>query len=221
MTSETFDTADPNQLLEGMRKARMAIGQGRVVVIPTDTSYAVVADAFKASAVQALREVRRMSAGAPLGVFLPGIPTLRALAQDPPELVTTLAGEFWPGALSLIVPSGESLAWDLGDTNGTVALRMPSNRIALELLSETGPLAASQAAPLGAPTPATAAGVKDLLGESVAVYLADDDAVGQGLLSTVIDASSLDRPRGRLRLVREGAISREDIFEVVSAENFG
>jgi tRNA A37 threonylcarbamoyladenosine synthetase subunit TsaC/SUA5/YrdC len=98
---------------------------------------------------------------------------------------------------------------------------MPSNRIALELLSETGPLAASQAAPLGAPTPATAAGVKDLLGESVAVYLADDDAVGQGLLSTVIDASSLDRPRGRLRLVREGAISREDIFEVVSAENFG
>ncbi len=220
MTSETFNTAEPDQLLEGMRKARMAIGQGRVVVIPTDTSYAVVADAFKASAVQALRDVRQMPAKAPLGVLLPGIPTLRALAEDPPELVTRLAGEFWPGALTLIVPAGESLAWDLGDTKGTVALRMPSNRIALELLSETGPLVASLASPVGRPTPTTLAEVKELLGESVAVYLAQDDVVGQGVLSTVIDATSLDKQQGRLRLVREGAISPEDIYQIVPADQF-
>jgi L-threonylcarbamoyladenylate synthase len=220
VTSQTFHTAEPDQLLEGMRKARMAIGQGRVVVIPTDTSYAVVADAFKASAVHALRDVRQMPAKAPLGVLLPGIPTLRALAEDPPELVTRLAGEFWPGALTLIVPAGESLAWDLGDTKGTVALRMPSNRIALELLSETGPLVASLASPVGSPTPSTLAEVQDLLGESVAVYLAQDDVVGQGVLSTVIDATSLDKPQGRLRLVREGAISSEDIYQIVSADQF-
>jgi L-threonylcarbamoyladenylate synthase len=220
VTSETFTTAEPDQLLEGMRKARMAIGQGRVVVIPTDTSYAVVADAFKASAVQALRDVRQMTERAPLGVLLPGIPTLRALAEDPPELVTRLAGEFWPGALTVIVPAGESLAWDLGDTKGTVALRMPSNRIALELLSETGPLVASQASPVGRPTPTTLAEVQELLGESVAVYLAHDDGVGQGVLSTVIDATSLDKPQGRLRLVREGAIGLEDIYQIVPADQF-
>jgi len=220
VTSETFDTADPNQLLEGMRKARMAIGQGRMVVIPTDTGYAVVADAFKASAVQGLREVRQMPAGAPLGVFLPGIPTLRALAEDPPELVTRLAGEFWPGALTLIVPAGESLAWDLGETKGTVALRMPSHRIALELLSETGPLVASQAAPVGTKPPATIAKVQELLGDGVAVYVGDDATVGREGLSTVIDASTVDKPQGRLRLVREGVISRGDIFEVVPEEHF-
>lgn len=220
MTSETFDTADSGQLLEGMRKARIAIGQGRLVVIPTDTSYAVVADAFKPSAVAALRELREMAAQAPLGVFLPGIPTLRALAEDPPDIVTTLAQEFWPGALTLIVPSGESLAWDLGDTNGTVALRMPSNRIALELLSETGPLVASQASPVGRSTPATIVEVARLLGDAVAVYLAADESMGSLTVSTVIDATSLDKPQGRLRIVREGAIGRDDIFEVVSDDNF-
>jgi tRNA threonylcarbamoyl adenosine modification protein (Sua5/YciO/YrdC/YwlC family) len=203
-----------------MRKARIAIGQGRLVVIPTDTSYAVVADAFKASAVAALRELRRMAARAPLGVLLPGIPTLRALAEDPPELVVNLAQEFWPGALTLIVPSGESLAWDLGDTNGTVALRMPSGDIALELLSETGPLVASQASPVGQTTPATVSEVTQLLGEEVAVYLAADESMGPFEFSTVIDATSLDKTQGRLRIVREGVIGKTDIFDVVSADYF-
>lgn len=220
MTSEVFDTTDTNQLLQGMRKARMAIGRGQLVVVPTDTSYAVVADAFKASAVEALRAARGMPPGAPLGVFSPGIPTLRALAEDLPDYVTALATEFWPGALTLIVPSRESLAWDLGDTKGTVALRMPPDRIALELLSETGPLVASQASIVGAKTPHTLKAAQESLGESVSVYLAGAQRSGSGPLSTVIDASSLDRPRGKLRIVREGAIPKEDIFEVVSADYF-
>jgi tRNA threonylcarbamoyl adenosine modification protein (Sua5/YciO/YrdC/YwlC family) len=218
--SETFDTQDSGQLLEGMRKARMAIGRGQVVVIPTDTSYAVVADAFKPSAVQALRAVRAMAEDAPLGVFLPGIPTLKALAEDPPEHVQRLAKEFWPGALSLIVPAGESLAWDLGATKGTVALRMPSHRIALELLSETGPLVASQASLMGTAVPASAQEVQEMLGDTVAVYLVADAPTPATTVSTVIDATSLDKPAGRLRLVREGAIPKEDIFAVVPQEHF-
>lgn len=220
MTHELFECSEPDQLLEGMRKARAAIGRGKVVMVPTDTSYALVANAFKPQAVQALREARGMAPQAPVGVFLPGIPTLDALAEDVPADVRALAQEFWPGALTLIVPARESLLWELGDTKGTVALRMPSHRIALELLSETGPLATSQASLVGQSAAATAEEVRNSLGDSVAVYLADDASLGDLEPSTVIDATSLDKPQGRLRLVRNGAIPSADIWEVVPADRF-
>jgi L-threonylcarbamoyladenylate synthase len=203
-----------------MRHARMAMGRGQVVCIPTDTSYALVADAFKPSAVAALRRARQMPEGSPLSVFVPGIPTLRALAAEVADDVATLAGEFWPGALTLIVPAGESLVWDLGDTKGTVALRMPANRIALELLSETGPLAQSGAWTIGGSPLVSPTALVKRFGDSVAVVLGAADEKPGKTVSTVIDATSLDAPAGKLRIVREGAIPLQDIFQVVSAEKF-
>ena len=220
MSTELFRTAQKAELLQGMRHARMAIGRGQVVCIPTDTSYALVADAFKASAVQALREARGMPDGAPLSVFVPGIPTLRALAAEVAEDVATLAAEFWPGALTLIVPAGESLSWDLGDTQGTVALRMPANRIALELLSETGPLVQSGAWVLGGKPLVSPAALARRFENSVAVVLGAGGEKPGKQVSTVIDATSLDAPAGKFRIVREGSIPLRDIFQVVSPEKF-
>ncbi|MDA9787001.1 L-threonylcarbamoyladenylate synthase [Pontimonas sp.] len=220
MSAQLFKTAQSAELLQGMRHARMAIGRGQVVCVPTDTSYALVADAFKPSAVAALRAVRAMPERSPVSVFVPGIPTLRALAAEVADDVALLAGEFWPGALTLIVPAGESLAWDLGDTQGTVALRMPANRIALELLSETGPLAQSGAWAVGQqPLVAPAALVKRF-GDGVSVVLAAADEKPGKAVSTVIDATSLDTPHGKLGIVREGAIPVQDIFAVVPPERF-
>lgn len=220
MKSELFECGEPDQLLQGMRKARLAIAKGHVVMVPTDTSYALVSNAFKPQAVAALREARGMAEKAPVGVFLPGIPTLEALAEQVPDDVRALAREFWPGALTLIVPARESLLWELGDTKGTVALRMPAHHIILELLSETGPLATSQASLVGHEAGITAEEIRLALGDAVAVYLADDAQVGGEKLSTVIDATSLDRPEGRLRIAREGAIPSSDIWDVVPADRF-
>jgi tRNA threonylcarbamoyl adenosine modification protein (Sua5/YciO/YrdC/YwlC family) len=161
-----------------------------------------------------------MPEGSPLSVFVPGIPTLRALAAEVADDVAKLAGEFWPGALTLVVPAAESLVWDLGDTKGTVALRMPANRIALELLSETGPLAQSGAWVVGGNPLVSPAALAKRFGDSVSVVLGAADEKPGKAVSTVIDATSLDTPAGKLRVLREGAIPLHEVFQVVPAEKF-
>lgn len=220
MRTELFRTAHKEELLEGLRQARRAIGRGHVVCVPTDTSYALVADAFTAPAVQALRDARGMPDGAPLSVFVPGIPTLQALAAEVGEEVAALAAAFWPGALTLIVPAGESLTWDLGDTHGTVALRMPANRIALELLSETGPLVQSGAWAGGQKPLVSPSALQKRFDGVVSVVLGAAEEKPGTALSTVIDATALDAPQGTLRIVREGALSVTDIFSVIPPERF-
>lgn len=226
MTS-IYDCSVDTQLLTGMRLARGAIGRGELVVIPTDTVYGVAADAFDPAAVTRLLEAKGRERTSPPPVLIPGIPTLDALATEIPEPVRRLVAEFWPGGLTVILHAQPSLQWDLGETRGTVALRMPANPIALELLSETGPLAVSSANLSGQPSATTAAEAEAMLGESVTVYLdggpAGDayEAIGErpgDTSSTIIDATSLSSDGGLLRIVRAGVISRERIAAVVGDE---
>src|SRR4051812_36298494 len=167
----TFDTALPAELLSGMRLARAAIGRGELVVIPTDTVYGVAADAFSPAAVQRLLDAKGRDRTAPPPVLVPGIPTLDALTEFVPDEVRALVAKFWPGGLTVVLRARPMLDWDLGETRGTVAVRMPSQRIALELLAETGPLAVSSANRTGEPAAMTAAEAEAALGDSVAVYL--------------------------------------------------
>ena len=162
-----YDTSVEAELLTGMRLARTAVGRGDLVVIPTDTVYGVAADAFNATAVQKLLDAKGRTRQSPPPVLVPGIPTLDALAATVPDEVRQLVAAFWPGGLTVILEAQPSLQWDLGETNGTVAVRMPSHTIALELLSETGPLAVSSANLTGEPAATTAAGAEAMLGDSV------------------------------------------------------
>jgi len=221
------DCSVESQLLEGMRLARRAIGSGELVVIPTDTVYGVAADAFDPAAVQRLLDAKGRERTSPPPVLIPGLPTLDALASEVPDAVRTLVAAFWPGGLTVILRAQPSLRWDLGETRGTVALRMPANRLALELLSETGPLAVSSANTSGMPSATTAQQAADMLGDAVAVYL-DGGPAGDGYeaigerpgdtSSTIVDATGLDADGGVLRIVRAGVISRERIAEVVGEE---
>ncbi|MGN6326931.1 L-threonylcarbamoyladenylate synthase [Pseudolysinimonas sp.] len=219
-----FDTADAAQLLEGMRLARAALTRGELVVIPTDTVYGVAADAFSAAAVQRLLDAKGRDRTAPPPVLVPGLPTLDALAEIVPEPVRALVDEFWPGGLTVILRARSTLDWDLGETRGTVALRMPSERVALELLAETGPLAVSSANKTGQPAATTAQEAEEQLGDSIAVYLDagpsasgyDPERARSG--STIVDATALDHPDGKLRIVRHGVIPDEEIIRVVGAE---
>lgn len=227
MTS-IHDCSVESELLAGMRLARRAIGSGELVVIPTDTVYGVAADAFSAAAVQRLLDAKGRERTSPPPVLIPGIPTLDALAAEVPDAVRKLVAEFWPGGLTVILRAQPSLQWDLGETRGTVALRMPANRIALELLSETGPLAVSSANLSGMPSATTAQAAEEMLGDRVAVYLdggeagTEYEAIGErpgDTSSTIVDATWLDADgSGVLRIVRSGVVSRERIVEVVGED---
>lgn len=219
-----YDTGIPEQLLTGMRLARGAIARGELVVIPTDTVYGVAADAFSPDAVQRLLDAKGRERTAPPPVLVPGLPTLDALADPIPDEVRALVAEFWPGGLTVILRARAMLDWDLGETRGTVALRMPSDPIALELLAETGPLAVSSANRTGEPAALTAADAEAMLGDSVAVYLeagraggAYPDAVDH-LGSTIVDATNLEHADGKLRIVRHGVIPDEEIRRVVGVD---
>ncbi|WP_294180341.1 L-threonylcarbamoyladenylate synthase [uncultured Schumannella sp.] len=219
-----YDTSVPSKLLTGMRLSRAALGRGELVVIPTDTVYGVAADAFSPDAVEALLEAKGRDRTSPPPVLVPGIPTLDALAEVVPTEVRRLVEEFWPGGLTVILRARASLDWDLGETRGTVALRQPSDPIALELLSETGPLAVSSANLTGEPAATTAEEAERMLGERVAVYL-DAGPVGSAYPSadprsgsTIVDATALEHPEGKLRIVRHGVIPDAEIIRVVGAE---
>ncbi|HEU0256460.1 MAG TPA: L-threonylcarbamoyladenylate synthase [Microbacteriaceae bacterium] len=219
--SETFDCSESDALLAGMRRARAALGRGELVVLPTDTVYGVAADAFTPRAVAALLAAKGRGRQAPPPVLIPDLPTLDALAQNVPDEVRRLVSEFWPGGLTVVLPARPSLAWDLGETRGTVALRMPDDTIALEILKETGPLAVSSANLTGEPAAGSAAEAEGMLGESVAVYLEaghrparqGDSVVEQA--STIIDATALAAGDGGIRILRHGAVSDDRIRAIV------
>jgi L-threonylcarbamoyladenylate synthase len=218
-----FDCSDSTELLTGVRSARSAIERGELVVIPTDTVYGLAADAFSPAAVQRLLDAKGRGRQSPPPVLIPGVSALDALAENVPDEVHALVRNFWPGGLTIILPARSSLAWDLGDARGTVALRMPSNTVALALLAETGPLAVSSANLTGKPAATTSAEARAYLGDSVSVYLSDGKVGAEHVgapdpASTIVDATGLGTPDGRLRIVRHGVITDDAIREVVGAD---
>ena len=218
--STLFDCRDEARLLAGMRHARQAIARGELIVLPTDTVYGVAADAFTPAAVQRLLEAKGRGRDQPPPVLVAGQAALAALVEEIPEPVQRLVDEFWPGGLTIILPAQASLSWDLGDTLGTVAVRMPDQRVALELLEETGPLAVSSANLTGEAAATSAADAQRMLGDSVSVYLDAGDAE-TGTASTIIDATSLvrrgadDASEPRVRVLREGSVTREQLQSVL------
>lgn len=213
--STFFDCRDESQLLAGMRQARQAIARGELVVLPTDTVYGVAADAFSPAAVARLLAAKGRGRQQPPPVLVAGLNTVRALVSDLPEPVERLVERHWPGGLTVVLPAQPSLSWDLGETRGTVAVRMPAHRLALELLEETGPLAVSSANLTGQPAAVDAYSARDMLGDSISVYL-DDGPSHTGVPSTIIDATPLAHGgTGRARVLRYGAVSFADLEKVL------
>lgn len=217
--SSIFDCGDESQLLAGMRHARQAIARGELIVMPTDTVYGVAADAFSPAAVQRLLDAKGRGRDQPPPVLVGTKETLHALAESVPEPVQRLVDAFWPGGLTIVLPAQPSLVWDLGETQGTVAVRMPEGRVALELLAETGPLAVSSANLTGRDAAISAFDAERMLGDSVSVYLADGMS-RDGIASTIVDATSLvprgaEPTTGGVRILRAGAVSRERLEEVL------
>jgi tRNA threonylcarbamoyl adenosine modification protein (Sua5/YciO/YrdC/YwlC family) len=207
--SDMLDCTDPRTRSVAVAAAAQAVEAGSVVVLPTDTLYGIGADAFNPAAVTSLLAAKGRGRDMPVPVLVGSWSTIDGLVGHVTAEARELIEAFWPGGLTLIVEHAPSLAWDLGDARGTVAIRMPLHAVALELLDITGPMAVSSANRTAMPPAATAQEAYDQLGELVAVYL-DGGPVPIGRPSTIIDMTG-EVPR----LVRAGALSLEEIREVV------
>jgi len=206
---------DPSTWGPSLDAAVDAVQRGAVVVLPTDTVYGVGADAFNADAVAAVLAAKGRGRQMPPPVLIPNLRTVDGLARDVPAPARALMEALWPGALTVIVHAQPSLAWDLGETHGTVALRMPDHAAALALLTRTGPLAVTSANRTGEPAATTAEGAREQLDSAVAVYL-DGGPSPLGTASTIVDATD---SRG-LRVVRDGGVTRERLLEIAGADAF-
>ncbi|HEX6934456.1 MAG TPA: L-threonylcarbamoyladenylate synthase [Streptosporangiaceae bacterium] len=208
--SEMFDCADEEQRSAGIAAAVAAVLKGDLVVLPTDTVYGVGADAFRPAAVQSLLAAKGRGRDMPPPVLVGSVRAASALVEDLGPYGQDLIDEFWPGGLTLICRASRSLKWDLGDTKGTVAVRMPQNEVALELLAQTGPMAVSSANLTGQPAATTAEAAREQLGDSVDVYL-DGGPCEADVPSTIVDLTG-EMPR----LLRGGAVPIGRLREVAA-----
>ena len=208
--SESYDCADETQRIAGLAAASAAVLKGALVVLPTDTVYGVGADAFRPAAVSSLLVAKGRGRHMPPPVPVGSARAARALIEDLGPDGQELIDEFWPGGLTIVCRASRSLKWDLGDTMGTVAVRMPQHPVALELLDQTGPMAVSSANLPGSPDATTVVQAREQLGDAVEIYL-DAGACESDVPSTIVDLTG-DMPR----LLRGGAVPIGRLREVAA-----
>jgi L-threonylcarbamoyladenylate synthase len=206
--SRRFDCDDPEQRKRGLDLAAGAVRRGELVVLPTDTVYGVGADAFNADAVRLLLTAKGRGPDMPVPVLVGSPRTLPGIATGLDDVGRALIEAFWPGGLTIVVRHQPSLQWDLGETSGTVAVRMPLHPVAIELLTETGPMAVSSANKSGAPPATTCDDAYDQLGDAVSIYL-DGGPTADAVASTIVDLTGAEP-----RVVRLGAVPVDALREV-------
>ncbi len=202
-----YDYTDESTRDEALEAAATAVKDGKLLVLPTDTVYGIGADAFNKDAVQALLDAKGRGRQFPPPVLIGDPNVMHALGLDIPPIIEDLVDEYWPGALTVIVKAQPSLHWDLGETKGTVALRMPDHEAAIALLKKTGPLAVSSANKHGGDPAKSVMDAAVQLGDAVEVYL-DGGPSRIGESSTIIDAT-VNPPE----ILRHGALSEEEIVD--------
>jgi tRNA threonylcarbamoyl adenosine modification protein (Sua5/YciO/YrdC/YwlC family) len=192
----------------GLSSAASAARRGDLVVLPTDSVYGVGTDAFNPAGVERIQQAKGRGRDLAVPVLVGSPSTIEGLAFGITSSARALIEAFWPGALTVVVRYQPSLAWDLGEARGHVALRMPLHPVALELLREVGPLAVTSANRTGLAPATTSDDAQGQLGDLVSVYL-DSGALPAGPPSTVVDAT-VELPV----LLRAGAIDLDTLRSV-------
>lgn len=188
--------------------------QGKLLVLPTDTVYGIACAPFLPGAIRSLLAAKHRDKDFPPPVLVSDLADMKELI-DPKNLLCLrqsqiLAKAFWPGALTIIVCARPDLNWDLGRTNGTIALRMPKNDLALRILQKTGPLAVSSANIHTAPPATSMEQAQEYFSSTVHWYVDGGNAVS-GISSTIVNIA-----HGQVKILREGQITGKEIAEVLS-----
>ncbi|MBU6245313.1 MAG: threonylcarbamoyl-AMP synthase [Actinomycetales bacterium] len=202
------DCQDAQTRERGLQAAATAARRGDLVLMPVETSYALVTDAFSLRGAQHVRQVKGQVAGMPLPILVPGASTVMGLAMSIPQAARDLMAAFWPGLLALMLNPQPTLVWDQPDGH-PVLVRMPLHPVALELLGRTGPLIATSANAAGLPSPMTVADAVAQLGEAFTVCLDAGPSDPWAEPSTVVDVT------GPVPVVRRpGSVTLEEIRQV-------
>src|ERR1700748_1070610 len=207
--SARYDCADTQQRDEGLVAAVSAVQEGELVVLPTDTVYGLGGDAFNPGAVSALLAAKGRGRNMPPPVLVGSVRAAAALTESLGAFGQDLIDEFWPGPWPRVFGSSPTRMWALGDTMGTVAVRMPLHPVALDLLRRTGPMAVSSANRPRLPAATTSEEAQTQLGDAISVYL-DGGPCADNVPSTILDLTGTVP-----RMLRAGALSGDDIRKVV------
>ena len=177
---------------------------GEIVAFPTDTVYGLGANAFYSPGIIKLFEAKGRDANKAIAVLIGDINQLELLNEELNETAKILAKKFWPGALTLVVPKKTELP-ELLTAGNSIGIRIPDHPVALELLKEFGPIAATSANLSGKTSPHDARDVLKQLNKRIPLIL-DGGRCSGGIPSTVVDCSN-----GEVRILRPGAISQQEI----------
>jgi tRNA threonylcarbamoyl adenosine modification protein (Sua5/YciO/YrdC/YwlC family) len=184
-----------------------AVKSGGLAVIPTDTSYAVICDAFNVEAITKLRNAKKQFSNISLPIAAGSIETIRGIANLS-TVANDLASAIWPGPLTLLTAAQDSLAWNIGQAGSALAVRVPHHDVAQAVLSGIGPTVMTGAQQAGEVSVQTVEQAHAALSDLVEVYL--DGGALSPRISTVIDATT-----DNLRLVRSGQLTLGQLREVV------
>lgn len=191
--------------------ALAAVRRGDLVLIPTESVYAVATDAFSRRGVEAIRDLKGYDDQAPLPVMVGARSTVGGIAVRVSDDATALMDAFWPGMLTLMLEPQPSLAWDL-PRDAPLSVRMPLHPVALALLVRSGPLVVTAANRPGLPAPITAEDALGQVGDSLSLALDAGDlaaAADPGPPSTIVDVTG-----SVPRVVRPGAVPVEQVIRV-------
>ena len=202
------DSPDPVSI----RRAADAIRRGELVVFPTETVYGLAADALNEAAVALVFEAKGREETRALPVQIAGVEQLSRVASGIPQGALALAERFWPGPLTLVLPKSDAVPDAVTGGGGTIGVRVPDHPVALALLRELGtPIVATSANVSGRSAPRSAGCAIRGFGNLVSIVL-DAGECRIGVPSTVVDMTVAPP-----RIVREGAIGREEIEAIVGA----
>ena len=197
---------------EVVTRAAASLRDGEIVVLPTDTFYGVAADAFNPTGTRRIFSAKRRPRSFPLPVLVRSPKQLPGICAEIPQQAEHLVAAYWPGPLTIVLAAQPGLRWDLGDNDGTVAIRMPLDDVTLAIIREVGPLAVTSANLSGKPPATTAAAAREQLGSRVRHYVDDGPRTG-GAWSTIVDLT-----RGTARVLRAGVVPEEDALAVAAGD---
>jgi L-threonylcarbamoyladenylate synthase len=207
--SVRIEAGDSQNRDRAISMAYSTVRRGGLVIVPTESQYAVVTDAFSTRGTWLLREYKGLGPQVPLTVLVPNATAVTGITSSIPDIAKELMECYWPGELTLLLNAGTTLAWD-HPVGAPIAVRMPRHPFLLELLNASGPLASSSAQQVGMPQIGLAAQLDACEVDSVSVVIAAGDLLlGSG--STVIDCTG-----GNPTILREGALNTQDLTEFIS-----
>jgi L-threonylcarbamoyladenylate synthase len=218
--SSLFDCTDSTLASDAVHQSIAALDRGEIVVVPTDTVYGLAVSPKVHGAIDRVVALKGRERTAPPPFLVGGVDQVWPLLADGSHTaeVTALINAFWPGGLTMVLPVNPELEWDIGETDGTIALRMPNEPVLLDLLRAYGPLAVTSANLTGEPPCESAYTALNVFGDRVGVYVdagrrGTDD--GDQIPSTIIDVTDLVAGGTNIRVIRHGVVTVEQLLDVL------